>query len=233
VVAAARAAGRVLAVGFNRRFRAPYRRLRRLVGEAGGVRLVAAELVTHAGRWDVAPGLDAMLADVGCHLLDLVPWLAGQPLRAVAVRSRPAGGGEEVADFSIELGDGSTVACRAGYGRRAREGVVTAAATGGRRRLVHAFGALPVDPPPPLRYPLALAQEVASTALRRATRRPGLTVESVGLQLDAFTGSIGGAATTGLASARDGLRAAAAVDALLASAAAAGARVELAAVDEE
>jgi predicted dehydrogenase len=91
----ARQTGRRLAVAYYRRFWSRFELVKRLLdqGDLGRVVLVRMALTgwyrpeTNApGAWRIEPGLSGggVLADVGCHRLDLLAWWLGLPRRLVA-----------------------------------------------------------------------------------------------------------------------------------------------------
>ena len=119
MVDAARGANRRLHVGFTRRFREPYRRLRQLLIEAGPASVKSArfELSFSTADWAAHSGFagddhqgGGPLDDVLSHQVDLLDWLLGP---AEAVRAE-AGSGQTVhADLQI----GSVnLHCRASHG---------------------------------------------------------------------------------------------------------------------
>jgi predicted dehydrogenase len=119
MVAAARGANRRLHVGFTRRFREPYRRLRRLLLEVGQASVESArfELSFSTAEWgahSAFAGNDRQgggpLDDVFSHQVDLLDWLLGP---AEAVRAEADSGHTVRADLQI----GSvTLHCRASQG---------------------------------------------------------------------------------------------------------------------
>ena len=176
VARAATLAGREVAVGFGRRFRDSYRSLWSVLAGRPPRRLEAL-LVTRAAGWGAGQGpatAEGVVTDAGCHLLDLLPWLAGRPLVAVAgARARREGGTLSVA-FTAELADGLEARCVCGHGAAHAERVGVELADG-RRWLAHPSGLVPGASPA-----LAHGQEWADLALRRLTRRPNRSVERPG-----------------------------------------------------
>ena len=111
VEAAARATGRVLLVGFNRRFSPMARQARSALAGRGPIamtyRVNAGALP--AGHWLTDPAVGGgRLVGEGCHFVDLMSFLAGDaPIRSVRARSlgRDDGSAEDVAlDLGFEDG---------------------------------------------------------------------------------------------------------------------------------
>jgi predicted dehydrogenase len=119
MVDAARDTHRRLHVGFTRRFREPYRRLRRLLLEVGAARVESARFDLSFSNTDWAAhgpfaGDDRQgggpLDDVFSHQVDLLDWLLGP---AEAVRAEP---GTNTVHADIQIG-AIKVRCRASHGR--------------------------------------------------------------------------------------------------------------------
>ncbi len=115
VAAAARASGRVVTVGFNRRF-APLtvETQRHLAGRAGPVSIVA---TINAGaiprdHWTQDPAVGGgRIVGEACHWIDLARALVGAPIRDVrvtAARDRERRPIDDVAHVALEFADGST-----------------------------------------------------------------------------------------------------------------------------
>lgn len=195
--ARARESGRLVWIGYTRRFREPYRRLRRLIpgapARAGGV--LRFELAVDPGRWgartpylgQASQGGD-VLADLASHQVDLLGWLLGWGVRSV--RAEPAGAGG--VRIGLEWSDGPTAECRAIHGKRYVErlvwrmpaqGVVICHG-GGCRRLPGGWG--------PGYRAWARAATFAHLALCRLTGRPNHTQHSFTNQLSAFARAVAG-----------------------------------------
>ncbi len=121
---ASRSLRRQVWVGFNRRFRPAYIKLRtRLASSAGGpVRFARFELrsdplgwgsvSTHAARNDRAA---AVLQDIASHQLDLVPWLLGwDPTRVQARFLQQDDRGTRI-QVNLQFPDGTVASCLAGH----------------------------------------------------------------------------------------------------------------------
>ena len=185
-------------VGFNRRF---------LQGEALEARVPARgwldlelELRFRRGGWGAHVSRDEALLDAGTHLIDLACFLTGSDPIAV----REASIGPERASLSLELGRGrARLSCATDAGYRER---VAARDSGGREHASHALGGL-------------------RTRAARLRGAPDPLALSLRRQLVAFTGFVRGAGPGRLATAADGVRAMAAVEAARHSAELGGAEV--------
>lgn len=106
---AVRASGRVLAVGFNRRFAPQVQQAARLLADTSGPRTVI--ITVNAGaipgtHWtqDAAAGGGRIVGEA-CHFVDLARFLVGAPI--TAVRASTLRGHADTATITLELGDGS------------------------------------------------------------------------------------------------------------------------------
>lgn len=83
VVAAQQAAGKLVAVGFNRRFAPAYIRAKQLAGQYGGAWNIHYRIADEYFRWgrNYPPGLRVM--HEVCHVFDLLRWLTGQEVQSV------------------------------------------------------------------------------------------------------------------------------------------------------
>jgi len=122
--AAATVSGRVLQVGFVRRFRSPYRRLRDLVSAQGfaHVSAVSSELAFSPRDWAPvtaylgrAEGGGDALHDVATHQVDLLPFILGSAVRAVRVLARTSNAAGERIRYELELEGGLMVECEASH----------------------------------------------------------------------------------------------------------------------
>jgi predicted dehydrogenase len=190
-----RASGRVLQVGFNRRYRPEYLRLRGRV--TGRVQHIAFRFVADARQWN--PGVAAtpsfVLQDAGSHALDLVAHLAGRPVERVraALDHSP---GASVVSIDAELAGGLRARCTVGHASRYEEQLAVTEA-GAVHRVVVA--------------PSLLAG--AKVALCKIARRPTPTAQSFQAQLAGFVAACRGKPDDVGARAADGLAAVAAVHA--------------------
>jgi predicted dehydrogenase len=119
MVDTARQAGKHLQVGYNRRFRDPYRWLRISLGDPAQVHSALFELSVPTASWksrsnflgDDSSGGGA-LDDVLSHQVDLLSWLLGTPDRV-----RVVSGGDGTVPVRAELRfDGTTAHCTAAHG---------------------------------------------------------------------------------------------------------------------
>ncbi len=84
VVEAQRAAGRFVAVGFNRRFAPAYRRARQIVADDGGARNIHYRISDdYAHGWGKSYAGGLRVVHEGCHVFDLLRWLAGSDVRSM------------------------------------------------------------------------------------------------------------------------------------------------------
>jgi predicted dehydrogenase len=202
---AAARAGRHLQIGFTRRFREPYQRLRGALVQVGAdaVSSVRSELAVPAVRWGAHgdfSGRDALgggvLDDVLSHQVDLLGWLLGVwPVEARMVdgsdeRGRVRGRGRVRCELRFPGGTHATCAASHGpYVERlevelAHDRVLAASGTSfrdGSRDLIPGWRARRA----------ALGDQIALAA-GRLLRRPGVTAESFVRQLRDFVDTVRG-----------------------------------------
>jgi predicted dehydrogenase len=196
--------GRVLRVGFNRRYRGDYVRLRERARD--GVRSIAFTFIADARRWNPGAATTAqfVLHDAGSHALDLVAHVAGR--RIERVRAAVQGGTEGgVVNVEAELAGGVSAACTVGHAPRYEEHLAVISA-GRVHRAVAA--------------PSRLNQ--VKLAFCKITGRPTPTAESFRAQLVGFVAACRAEVDHVGADAADGLASVAAVDAALRSLAGSG-----------
>ncbi len=90
VVEAQRASGKLVAVGFNRRFAPAYVRAKQLAQQYGGIWNFHYRIADEYWRWgrDLLPGTRVM--HEVCHIFDILRWMTGQEVQSVyCVSSRP------------------------------------------------------------------------------------------------------------------------------------------------
>jgi predicted dehydrogenase len=190
MVDAARRGGAVLQVGFTRRFRAPYQRLRERLGnlQRSTIRSIGFELAFSTAGWNALTAFlgddsrgGGVFDDVLSHQVDLICWLLGEV--PDEVRARVSSGGTSV---STELRFGALVAeCKASHGRYrdrltvelADRGVLEA--TGNRFR--HTGTAFPA-----LRLRRAMLMDRVALVEDRLLRRPNVSLSSFEHQLRDF-----------------------------------------------
>lgn len=196
--------GRMLRVGFNRRYRAEYVRLRNRAGD--GVSSVAFTFIADARRWNpnVTATAPFVLHDAGSHAVDLVAHVAGR--RIERVRATLEGAASScIVTIEVTFAGGPSGVCRIGQGPRYQESL-TVVADGRVHRVVTA-------PNPLLRAELALC---------RITGRPTRTDRSFRAQLAGFAAACRSDGDGVGADAADGLASVIAVDAALQSLAGTG-----------
>jgi predicted dehydrogenase len=186
VVEAWRESGVPVQVGFNRRFRPPYRALRRWIAEAGRVHRVDASFEADVDRWGERSGGEPLLHDLAVHLFDLVRWLTGRELVEVE-----AEGGADGVRVHATLDDDTPVRITVGGRRGYREWVHVRADAGAR--FVHPGGIVPSRLVPVVgRGACAGAGSVLESLRARLLRVPGHTRRSLVDQLADFARRVDG-----------------------------------------
>ncbi len=113
--AARLASGRLLAVGFNRRYAPLVRKMKERLALLPGPRVIQVRvnaLRLPRDHWTQDPAVGGgRLAGEGCHFVDLIPFLAGSPIESLQAGKVPpgAGGPPRSDNFSLSLvmADGS------------------------------------------------------------------------------------------------------------------------------
>ena len=214
-------AGRVLRVGFNRRYRRSYAALRDRLRDGTGPGRVEFTFVADAARWNPTAGRPtspaAVLHDAGSHAFDLVAWVAGRRIRRLRAQipttSAPVRGVWIEIEASLEGEVPAHVLVGHADGHDERLMVESA----GARRIAEGSG----------RGVLGRLSVRASLAVRKLAGLPTPTDESFRLQMAAFAAACQGHADGLGATAADGLAATAAVEACLESLAGGGAWCEI------
>jgi myo-inositol 2-dehydrogenase / D-chiro-inositol 1-dehydrogenase len=188
-------------VGFNRRFDAGARAVRRAVPREGPMQL-RLELRYRRRAWSAHAVRDDALLDLGPHLVDWAGWLTGRPVEAVACRELTS----ERVTAELVLSGGARATIRAATDHHHAERVEVRDGTG---RLVarHRLGGL-----------------AAAVLGRLGLGGPNALVASLAGQLAAFAAAIRGEPPADLATAADGHAALIVIDAIRASAADGGRR---------
>ncbi len=214
LVDAVEASGTRLFVGFNRRFRDSYRKVRDEVAArpAGlqGIRYsFAADLEWVAGRPGHPVSLDILLHDIGSHQIDMVAWITGRTVRRARARATRAGGESEV---RVELETGAIVAsCTAAYAPRYHERLEVD--QGGRTLVVRPGGlSRSKRAPEGISEAWGRLRHIADLSFRRATGKPSRSDRSFDRQLTSFADAIRGAPSA-CADVGDGYHAVAVVEA--------------------
>jgi len=205
---AARAGRRRLQIGFTRRFRQPYGRLKARLPSLDSHATVAFELSFPTAGW----GADAdrtgggVLDDVLPHQTDLLRWLLG----ASPSRARLAAHSDQRVECELEFPAGVVARCVAGHGAYREWLAVSLAGTA-----FVASGSLfreGKSVASAWSERLALVSDKAALAVARVLRTPNVTHRSFGAQLRDFVAAVRGRAATGAGPA-DGLAAIAVAEA--------------------
>lgn len=206
MAAAARRAGKVLQIGFNRRFRASYRKFKSIISGLPNARAAGLDhtLVLDASGWKPYSGYlsrntqgEEVIDDVVPHQADLASWLFDAPPQRVRA-SVEGGDGRRIA-LTLLLGNGVRVNCMAAHGRGYREyGVLTS-----DRGVFFLFptGVLALGASPSKRhYQIVAIRDRLHSAACRLFGRPTPTALSFRAQWEAFADAVGGVGN------RDGCR---------------------------
>jgi predicted dehydrogenase len=230
VVEAGGRAERRVAVGFNLRFRRSWRTARQAL--AGADRRAVGEarltMAFDTKRWRTAVALDredaalaGLLEDVVPHQVDLLAFLFSDPIRRLRADELRFQRGRSIELlFTVEMGGGAMVGCRAAHGPWHAE--LLEAGIRGRRLVANPHGARWAGRAEGLRRRLADLGAKATHAGQRVTGRPTATSASFTAQLAAFALAVRDGQAGDLADGAAGLAAAAAGEALQASVRAGG-----------
>jgi predicted dehydrogenase len=208
LVALARERNRQIWVGFNRRFRAGYRSLRRrLEGlPPGRLRGLEFDLHTDPSRWNAIARAPAepeqrggLIDDLASHQLDLVSWLIQRPVESVCARYLHREAGAAVVEIGLRFAGGMEARCRAGHGTRQAEYMV---ADLGDRVLVASPGGITSASRGLVSVALRWlsARATIDAVQRRAARRPPATADTIRQQHNEWAAAIrGGPAASSIA----------------------------------
>lgn len=233
LVQVAGAAGRRILVGFNRRFRPGYRRLRdRLRGvPAAEIRDLRYTLRTTPQQWGALTDYlslpergGGLLDDVGSHQLDLLPWLVSRPVAAVRATLARTQDAAATATIDLRFADGLEARCEAVHGGGSVE--LLEVRVRGRKMLV-SLGGLAVAswaPEPLMRGSLA-ARGLLGSAWRRVRGVPGYSHDTFARQFAAWAEALRGRPAPDVADGAAGARCVELVEACRRSAAVGGAWV--------
>lgn len=216
LVTLAREARRQIWVGYNRRFRPAYRRLRGRLDDLppGRIRRLEFDLHTDPRKWDAVARSSAdpeqrggLIDDLASHQLDLVPWLLQRPVESVRARYLRREPDATVVEIDLRLPGGIEARCRAGHGSRQAEHLVVELDD---RVLVAAAGGLVSAPHGAERLARRWlsARGAAEAVHRRLTGRGKITLETIRHQHEEWASALRGqvsadaAAADGLAGAR-------------------------------
>ncbi len=205
--AAQRDSERVLRVGFNRRYRTSYARLRRRVQSEGKVRSIGFTFVSDAARWNPdasAADPEFLLQDAGSHAVDLVAHVGGAPIESIRA-TQDEQTDARLVRIEARLAGGGFATCTVGQGSRYNEQLVAGSERGEHR--ADSSGQT-------LASRLAITAQLAS---RKLIRQPTPADESFRSQLAAFAAACHGRDDGIGAGPADGVESVAAVDACIAS----------------
>jgi len=226
LVGLARQVGRKVFVGFNRRFRPQYEKLRRRLHERPQLRGISFELRTNPSRWSAVSPPAGLLEDLASHQLDLVPWIVDRPVREIRATLQQRDG-TETANIELRFSDGLLGRCLAAHGTGSAEWLeialedrIVIAGLGGITSARRATAGVAQ------RY-LAV-RETAGAVYRRVTGTPAFTAETFARQLGAWAAALHGDPTDACADGLAGPRCVALVDACRQSAGAGGGWVAVA-----
>jgi predicted dehydrogenase len=157
----------VVRIGYNRRFRTGYRRLRGHRPAHAELRSIHSVISTSPARWDALSGpiasdarVGGVLDDLASHHLDLLAWIVGRPIRRVEAVAVSRG------VFHLKLDFGEIVAdCEVSHGPKYRE----------RLEFVTSEGRQAVD--------LSGPPAIFDALVQRLRGRPSPTVQSTAAQL--------------------------------------------------
>jgi predicted dehydrogenase len=129
--AAAIEAGKLLWVGYNRRFRATYQTVRERIAQVriGTGTSIRSELGYSLREWDPVSGMDPggirqllVAYDVAVHQIDLLPWLAGGVVEAIkTIGLMESSPGLQELEYALRLTTGVEAGCVAGHRTDYRE----------------------------------------------------------------------------------------------------------------
>jgi len=214
LLALGREGGRQIWVGYNRRFRPAYARLRERLRTTPPERLrgVSYELRTAPARWDALSGSHNLqerggdlLDDIASHQLDLIPWLVGRPVEAVRARFERRDAEAVVVGIDLRFAGGLEGHCRAGHGPDSAERLEVRLAD---RTFIATQGAMTAKTwtPTALVDRYLQGRTAAGSVVRRLSGAPGYTMETFDRQLAAWAAALRGAAPPAAADGRAGAR---------------------------
>ena len=226
----ARDTDRQIWVGFNRRFRPTYIRLREAIRTTPPERLQALsyELRSAPARWGAVTGFSGLqerggglLDDIASHQLDLVPWIVGRPVEAVRARYERRDAGALVVAIDLRFAGGLEARCRAGHGGDSAERLEVRLAG---RTLIATLGAMTATGWAPTRLVdrYLAGRTLLGSVGRRLRGAPGHTAETFARQLAAWAAAIRSATPSAAADGVAGARCVELVEACRGSLAAGG-----------
>ncbi|MCC6683349.1 MAG: Gfo/Idh/MocA family oxidoreductase [Phycisphaeraceae bacterium] len=192
--------GKVLRVGFNRRYRRDYMALRQAA--ANIMRQITFTFIAETGRWqsgDKSITPDFVLHDAGSHALDLVAHVCGQPIERLQARVENEADGL-IVRMAVQLAGDITAICIVGHSARYVESLVVSDAARTRQATASAN-----------------AWNKLKLAACKLTGRLTATDESFRAQLVGFADACRGRDDGRGANVIDGLASVAAIEAAIAS----------------
>jgi len=197
IASAVRDAGKMLWIGFNRRFKRPYLRLKAFVDSrlGGKIEGLEHELILDASGWqpyskyllDDAQG-GGVIDDVISHQADLVPWICGSPPTQIRASATKTGKSVRVF-FTMRHENGAETSCVAGQGPGYQEHAVVN--MGSEVLFLFPTGLVRLKNPPSRRwYRYAALHGALHSVICRILGRPSLSVGSVRDQWEFFADEI-------------------------------------------
>jgi predicted dehydrogenase len=192
MVEAAIASGKLLLVGFNRRFHSSYMQLRAQLQQANAEQIgsMSSNFIFDARAWGAHLGDEAagggVLDDVVCHQADLLSWLLGIRAGRVAATSvSEHDTATSEVEYELDFGNGLVARCTAGHGSLYEEEVIVGL---GGKILVTRPGKPPVEAA--RSDSMRLWEAIRAKVAHKLAGRPSAAVQSFEGQLDAFAWSI-------------------------------------------
>ncbi len=197
IQSAARAAARLLRVGYVRRVRPSYRALRaHLEVASAGIERVRSRMRFDRARWFGARDArrdrevdGGVLDDVASHQLDLLAWLFSRPVVRVRSEAWVRGHGTETLRYQVELSGGLRAVCEASHASGSEEWVRVETAREVAVARAYTLHRLPRW----ARIERALpAVDLAHLAAARLSRRPNASALGFIAQLHGFARALAG-----------------------------------------
>ena len=214
LLALARAAQRQIWVGYNRRFRPAYLRLRDEIRRVAPEQLrgVSYELRSAPAQWGALSGFlslqergGGLLDDIASHQLDLVPWIVNRPVEEVRARFERRDAKALVVGIDLRFAGGLEARCRAAHGTDSAERLEVRV---GGRRLIANHGGMSTTTwaPGGLVERYLAGRSTVGSVVRRLTGAAGYTMETFARQLGAWAAALRGQDPAGAANGAAGAR---------------------------